>query len=88
MPQIPPLQKDPYIVAYRYWEYVAKNPGRPRELCNQYYERLLANQQDPKAEATDDKSRAIRYAKAHYECYYELRDISRIIRWLDILNKS
>ncbi|KAI8936811.1 hypothetical protein NX059_006051 [Plenodomus lindquistii] len=78
----PPLYKDPYVLAYRYWEYMNDNPRRHRELCNQYYEKLLANQPDPEKEATDDKSRAIRYAKAHYECFYELRDVSRIVHWL------
>lgn len=67
---------------------MANNPRRQRELCNQYYEQLLANQPDPKKEAMDDKSRAIRYAKAHYACFHGLREITRIIRWLDDLDKE
>ncbi|KAH9877629.1 hypothetical protein IAQ61_002997 [Plenodomus lingam] len=83
MAGLPPLQKDPYVLAYRYWEYMTINPRRQRERCNPYYEQLLANQPDPKKGATDDLSRAISYARAHHECFYELRDVSRIIRWLE-----
>lgn len=66
---------------------MADKPKRPRELCNQYYEKLLANQPEPDTRATDDKSRAIRYAKKHYECFYELRDIRRIVGRLDDAGK-
>jgi hypothetical protein len=44
--------------------------------------KLLANEREPDANAMDDRSRAIRYAKEHHECFYEIRDISRIISWL------
>jgi hypothetical protein len=60
-----------------------EHPRRKRENLNPYYEKLLANQPDPDKDATDDRSRAIRYAKEHYECYYEIRDIKRIVQWLD-----
>ena len=53
-----------------------------RQYFNNYYENLLANQPEPDPDATDDRSRAIRYAKEHYECYYEIRDIARIVGWL------
>ncbi|KAF2133600.1 hypothetical protein P153DRAFT_363764 [Dothidotthia symphoricarpi CBS 119687] len=79
----PPLLQDPYALAYRYTEYMNQYPRRRREKCNPYYEKLLANQPDPKPEATDDRSRAIRYAKEHYECFYEIRDIRRIVVWLE-----
>jgi|TARA_R110002003_G_scaffold55_5_gene4969 hypothetical protein len=77
------LRKDPYVLAYRYWDYMIEHPRRKRENLNPYYEKLLANQPDPDKDATDDRSRAIRYAKEHYECYYEIRDIKRIVQWLD-----
>ena len=54
-----------------------------RQDFNKYYENLLANQPAPEPDAADDRSRAIRYAKEHYECYYEVRDIARIVGWLD-----
>jgi hypothetical protein len=76
-------RNDPYVLAYRYWEYMTEHPRRKRQLYNPYYEQLLANQPDPKPNATDDRSRAIRYAKKHYESFYEIRDIERIIQWLD-----
>ena len=60
-----------------------ENPRRKREKCNSYYEKLLANQPQPEEGETDDRARAIRYAKEHYECFYEVRDIERIIQWLD-----
>lgn len=54
-----------------------------KQYLNQYYENLLANQPEPDLDATDDRSRAIRYAKEHFECYYEIRDIARIVGWLE-----
>ena len=83
MAELPPLRRDLYVLAYRYWDYMTENPRRRRERCNPYYENLLANQPDPDVDATDDRSRAIRYAKKHYECFYEIRDVERIIGWLD-----
>ncbi|EMD60763.1 hypothetical protein COCSADRAFT_344809 [Bipolaris sorokiniana ND90Pr] len=83
-----PLDKDPYALAHRYREYMTEHPRRFLEYCNPYYERLLANQPDPAADATDDHSRAIPYAKVHYECFYEIRDIRRIITLLPPLGKE
>lgn len=81
------LRQDPYSLAYRYTEYMKRQPMRKRlgdrQYINKYYENLLANQPEPEPGATDDRSRAIQYAKDHHECYYELRDIDRIVRWLD-----
>lgn len=54
-----------------------------KQYFNGYYQNLLANQPEPDLDATDDRSRAIRYAKEHVECYYEIRDIARIMGWLD-----
>jgi hypothetical protein len=76
------LHKDPYVLAHRYREYMKEKPRARLERCNPYYEKLLANLPDPDIQATDNRSRAIRYAKKHYECYYEIRDIWRIIQWL------
>lgn len=80
-------RQDPYILAYHYRDYVKKNPLRHgignKQRLNQYYQNLLANQPEPDRDATDDRSRAIRYAKEHFECYYEVRDIARIVGWLD-----
>lgn len=83
MEQKKSLRTDPYILAYRYWDYVKEHPRRKTEKLNFYYERLLANQPSPDPEATDDRSREIRYAKEHYESFYEVHDIQRIIEWLD-----
>jgi hypothetical protein len=83
MEEKPPLRTDPYVLAYRYWEYISKHPSRKRENLNTYYEKLLANQPDPEPGATDERSRAIRYAKEHYECFYEIHDIKRIVEWLE-----
>ncbi|KAF2632397.1 hypothetical protein BU25DRAFT_319876, partial [Macroventuria anomochaeta] len=81
------LRQDPYSLAYCYRDYMEKHPMRrrlgDRQYFNNYYENLLANQPEPDPDATDDRSRAIRYAKEHYECYYEIRDIARIVGWLD-----
>jgi hypothetical protein len=54
-----------------------------KQYINEYYQNLLANQPEPDLDATDNRSRAIRYAKEHFECYYEIRDVARIVRWLD-----
>ncbi|KAF2865989.1 hypothetical protein BDV95DRAFT_244884 [Massariosphaeria phaeospora] len=78
-----PLNRDPYALAYRYHEYMQENPPAKRETNNPYYENLLANQPDPSEDATDAKSRAIRYAKKHYESFYELRDVDLIVQLLD-----
>jgi hypothetical protein len=77
------LSTDLYVLAHRYWDYMLEHPRRRRENLNPYYENLLANQPDPDRGATDGRSRAIRYAKEHYECFYEIRDVERIIQWLD-----
>jgi hypothetical protein len=83
MPESTALRSDPYALAYRYWDYIRDNPRRKREGLNPYYENLLANQPEPDEEDKDDRSCAIRYAKEHYECFYEVRDIKRIIQWLE-----
>jgi hypothetical protein len=72
-----------YVLAYRYWDYMTEHPRLKRDRFNPYYEKLLANQPGPDPDATDDRSRAIRYAKEHYESFYEIRDIKRIVQWLD-----
>ena len=77
------LRTDPYVLAYRYWEYMSEHPRRKRENLNPYYSNLLANQPNPDPEATDGRARAIRYAKEHYECFYEIGDVGRILQWLD-----
>jgi hypothetical protein len=77
-----PLRQDPYVLAHRYREFMVEHPRRFLEKCNPYYEKLLANLPNPDADATDNRSRAIRYAKKHYECYYEIRDVRRIVQWL------
>jgi len=80
---LPPLSKDAYVLAYRYSEFMREKPKRRRDHVNPYHENLLANQPDPPKDATDAKSRAIRYAKGHYECFYELRHVKMIIEMLD-----
>lgn len=80
-------RQDPYILAYQYTAYMQLHPTQhlpdERQRLNSYYKNLLANQPEPDPEATDDRSRAVRYAKEHFECYYEVRDVARIIRWID-----
>jgi hypothetical protein len=76
------LRNDPYALAHRYWDYLEQHPRRKLERINPYYENLLANRPNPDPDAKDDLSRAVRYAKEHYECYYEVGDVSRIIQWL------
>lgn len=81
------LQQDSYILAYRYRDYMEKYPlqslqSGPQRF-NDYYENLLANQEEPEPDATDDRSRAIWYAQEHFECYYEVRDIARITEWVE-----
>lgn len=58
------LCEDPqYVLAYRYWDFMIEHPRMKRERFNPYYEKLLANQPEREPDATDDRSRAIRYAK-------------------------
>jgi hypothetical protein len=78
-----PLSKDAYVLAYRYSELMRERPKRWRDRVNPYYENLLANQPDAPQDATDAKSRAIRYAKEHHECFYELRHVKMIVELLD-----
>lgn len=60
-----------------------ERPKWRNEATNPYYERLLANREDPPENAVDRMSRAIRYAKEHIECYYEVRHVDVIIKYLD-----
>jgi hypothetical protein len=80
------LGKDPYALAYRYWEYMTEYQKRQSERKNPYDEKLLANQPDPEPDATDDRSRAVLYAEDHYESFYEVRDTKLIIQWLNEAN--
>lgn len=61
------FRQDPYILAHCYSDYMKKHPIRQglgdKQTLNQYYEKLLANQPEPDPDATDDRLRAIRYAK-------------------------
>ncbi|KAF2712378.1 hypothetical protein K504DRAFT_531487 [Pleomassaria siparia CBS 279.74] len=84
-PEYPPLDKDPHVLAYRYREYMQKYPPSKAhgERPNPYFESLLANQDDPPEYATDPRSRAIRYSKLHYECYYQKKDIAMIVDLLE-----
>ncbi|CAI6340501.1 unnamed protein product [Periconia digitata] len=83
MSTLPPLSRDPYALAYRYHEFMLERPMRHREELNPYYLNLLANQPDPPAKAMDPRSRAIRYAKEHYESFYEISHIDLIVQFLD-----
>ena len=77
------VNKDPYALAYRYPEFMTEKPKRRGEQFNPYYESLLANQPDPADKDMDPKSRAIRYAKKNYECFYELQHVDLIVQFLD-----
>lgn len=77
------LKDDPYVLAYRYKEYMQAKPKGLREKPNPYYESLLANQPYPDEDATDPRSRAIRFAKEHYECFYETKHINMIVHIID-----
>ncbi|KAF2644746.1 hypothetical protein P280DRAFT_535344 [Massarina eburnea CBS 473.64] len=78
-----PVSKDPYALAYRYRELMKEKPKRVGERNNTYYENLLANQPDPADDDMDARSRAIRYAKEHYECFYEYKHLNVIVEYLD-----
>ncbi len=81
----PPLNKsDPYILAHSYKAYMLAHPIGSNEQRNPYYENLLANYPEPRKERTDKMARAIRYAKMHCECYYEVRDVERILGWVGV----
>jgi hypothetical protein len=78
-----PLGKDPYALAYKYRELMQEKPKRPKDRFNSYYDNLLANQPYPPDDAMDDRSRAIRYAKEHYESFYEPRHVNLIVQLLN-----
>jgi hypothetical protein len=77
------LRTDPYVLAHRYWDYMEEHPRRRREDFNPYLANLLANSPDPDPEDKSGTARAIRYAKEHYECFYEKGDTANILKWLD-----
>jgi hypothetical protein len=77
------LVKDPYVLAHEYHAFIREKPKYWLQNYNSYYLNLLANRPDPADNATDAMSRAIRYAKEHYECYYEPRDVPMIVAILD-----
>ncbi|KAF9740394.1 hypothetical protein PMIN01_03029 [Paraphaeosphaeria minitans] len=94
-PHRPAFQKDPYILAYQYRRFMGECDRRrcirrawPRECANPYYENLLANQDEPSANATDDLSRVIRYAKEHHECFYDKSQVGMILGILEKQNAS
>ena len=80
-PIIFPLRKDLHVLAYRYDACMAQHPPSKAngEYNNPYFESLLANKDVPPKSATDPRSRAIRYAKQHYECYYSKNGIAVIV---------
>jgi hypothetical protein len=80
---MPSLAKDPYVLAHEYHAFMQEKPEHWLQQANPYYLNLLANRPDPADGATDAMSRAIRYAKEHYECYYEPRDVPIIVEILD-----
>lgn len=88
-PHRPAFQKDPYVLAYQYKQFMDDCDRRRcagpewRERANPYYTNLLANQDEPPEDATDDTSRAIRYAKEHHECFYDKSQVPMIISILD-----
>ncbi|KAF2444788.1 hypothetical protein P171DRAFT_484880 [Karstenula rhodostoma CBS 690.94] len=88
------FKQNPYILAYQYRQFMDESDRRRcvgaawRERANPYYENLLANQDEPSPNATDDLSRAIRYAKEHHECFYEKSQVAMIIEILDKRNTS
>ena len=59
-----------------------KSSPRP-DTPNPYYKSLLANHDEPPEDADDELSRAIRYAKLHYESFYEVGHVDMIIDILD-----
>jgi hypothetical protein len=92
--QLPETLKDPYVLAYKYRQFMDERAGHRcvgpawRESANPYYENLLANQEEPPVDATDNLSRAIRYAKKHHECFYDKSQVGMIIGILDKQNVS
>lgn len=80
------FRQDPYILAHRYRDCMKDHPIRKsygnKHCFNEYCQNLLANQLEPDLNATDDRSRTIRYAEEHFECY-EIRDIARMFGWLN-----
>lgn len=81
--KVPALRTDPYVLAHRYWGYMEEHPRRRREDFNPYLTNLLANSPDPDPEDKSGAAHAIRYAKEHYECFYEKGDTANILKWLD-----
>lgn len=87
--QLPKRFKDPYVLANQYQQYMDERSIRVptgdehRVFSNPYYENLLANRRDPPEDANDPLSRAIRYAKMHHECFYEVGQVDMIVEILD-----
>ncbi|KAF1978434.1 hypothetical protein BU23DRAFT_416334, partial [Bimuria novae-zelandiae CBS 107.79] len=79
---------NPYVLAYQYKHYMEEIARhRPASTVhnevNPYYERLLANHENPPEDTNDNLSRAVRYAKKLHECFYETSQVDMIVAILD-----
>jgi hypothetical protein len=72
------LRKDPGSTYHSYNEVLKYFPLSRGEQSNQCLVGLLANQLLP-AEPTSDWGLAIRHAKEHWQCYWELRDLECVV---------
>lgn len=72
------LLKDPHVNYRNYIEFLDYFPLRRGEYPNPYLLGLLANQRLP-IEPTSDRAIAIRFAKVHWEEYWELKDLDYVL---------
>ncbi|KAJ8109928.1 hypothetical protein OPT61_g7092 [Boeremia exigua] len=71
------LMRDPGAIYHSYDEVLKCFPLGRGECPNPYFKGLLANQPPPD-EPTSDLGRAIRYAKIHWQEYWELKDLDYV----------
>lgn len=72
------LRKDPNAIYHSYAEVLEHFPLPRGERPNPYLVGLLANQTLP-VEPTSDRALAIRFAKKHWENYWEVKDLQYVI---------
>ena len=74
------IASDPYVNYRNYLESLKYFPVPRGERPNPYLSGLIANQILP-AERNSDRAITIRYAKKHWDKYWEMRDMDLVLDW-------
>ena len=74
------IASDPHMNYRNYLESLKYFPVPRGERPNPYLSGLIANQIPP-ADSNSDRAIAIRFAKKHWDRYWEMRDMALVMAW-------